>query len=73
MSRRSHWMFRARRCSVESFEGRIIQRMTRDTTSGDAFADFIVDKKVKMGLGVVLWRARRWSVQRGILAVAGFT
>lgn len=60
-------MFRARRCSVESFDGRIIQRITREMTSGEMLADFKVDRKVKMGLGVVLWRATRWSVQSGIL------
>lgn len=47
-------MFRARRCSVESFEGSIIQRMTRDTTSGDMFADFNVERNVRIGLGVVV-------------------
>ena len=52
-------MFRASRCSVDSFEGRIIQRMTRETTSGDVFVDFNVERNVKIGLGVVLWRARR--------------
>ena len=41
--------------------------MTREITSGETLADFKVDRKDKMGLGVVLWRATRWSVQSGIL------
>jgi hypothetical protein len=54
MSRRFQWMFLARRCSVESLEGRMIQRMTRETMRGDRFVDLSVDRKVRTGLGVVL-------------------
>jgi len=59
MSRRSHEIFRASRCSVESLEGSIIQRMTRDTTSGEMFADFNVETNVRIELGVVLRRETR--------------
>ena len=51
----------------------MIQRITREMTSVDMFVDFNVERKVNMGLGVVLWRARRWSVQRGILVAATCT
>lgn len=47
-------MFRASKCSVESFEGSMIQRMTCDTTSGDMFADFNVERNVRIGLDVVV-------------------
>lgn len=47
--------------------GRMIQRITRETTSGLTFDDARVDRKVERGLGVVLCRARRWRVQSGML------
>lgn len=58
-------MLRARRCSVESLVGRIIQRITRDTTKGVMFEDLRVERKVAML--VVGWRERRWRVQSGIV------
>lgn len=66
MSKISQAMFRASRCSVESCVGRMIHLITRDTTSGDRFVDFRVERKVRIGLGVVRCRARRWSVQSGM-------
>jgi hypothetical protein len=46
----------------------MIQRITRDTTSGDTSVDFRVERKVKTGLGVVECNDSRWRVQSGILA-----
>jgi len=63
----SQAMFRARRCSVDILVGKIIQRITRETTRGLAVLDLRVERNVDKGLGVVLWRARRWSVQSGIV------
>jgi hypothetical protein len=59
-------MFRVSRCSVESLDGRIIHRITRDTTSGDTFADLSVERKVKRGFGVVECNESRRRVQSGI-------
>jgi hypothetical protein len=62
-----HRMLRASKCSVEIYVGRMIQRITRDTTSGLRFDDARVDRKVDKGFGVVVWSARRWIEQSGIL------
>lgn len=59
-------MFRARRCSVESLVGRMIQRTTRDTTRGETSVALSVERNVKTEFGVV-WSASKCSVQRGIL------
>lgn len=67
MRRRSHVMLRARRCSVEILVGRMIQRITRETTRGLMGLDLRADRKVDIGLGVVLWSARRWRVHSGIV------
>lgn len=63
----SQAMFRARRCSVEILVGRIIHRITRETTRGLMLLVLRVDRNVDSGLGVVLCKARRWSVQSGIV------
>lgn len=60
-------MLRARRFEVESLVGRIIQRRTREMTSGVRDVECRVERKVVRGFGVVVWRDRRWIVQRGIL------
>lgn len=60
-------MLRARRCSVDNLLGRITQRITRDTTNGDNCADFSVERKDEIRVGVVWQRAMRWRVQRGML------
>ncbi len=65
----SHAMLRARRCSVEMCVGRMIQRITREITRGLRAVEESVERKVGRGEGVVGWRARRWSVQSGILSV----
>ena len=60
-------MFRANRCSVESCVGRMIHRITLDTTSGDRVVDLRVERKVRTGLGVVWCRAMRCSVHSGMM------
>jgi hypothetical protein len=65
--RMSHLMFLARRCSVEILVGKMIHRITRDTTSGLTELDARADRNVDTGLGVVLWRASKWRVQSGIV------
>lgn len=69
ISRMSQAVLRARRCSVESFVGRIIQRITREITRGFSVLDCRVERNVERGFGVVVCRARRWRVQSGIVAV----
>jgi hypothetical protein len=63
--KRSQWMLRPRRVSVDWWLGRIIHRMTRDTTRGEISEDLRVVRKAERG--VVGFRARRWIVQSGIL------
>lgn len=53
ITKRSQEMLRANRCSVDKDAGRMIHRATRDTTSGESFDDFKVDRKVRSGFGVV--------------------
>jgi hypothetical protein len=65
---RSQWMFCARRFSMEMRVGRMIQRMTREMMMGLRLDDFRVERNVERGFGVVGCRARRWSVQRGMVA-----
>lgn len=36
-------------------------------TRGETLDDLRVERNVEMGLGVVVCRARRWTVQSGIL------
>lgn len=69
MRRMSQWMLRARRCSVEIFVGRIIQRTTWDITKGVKFEDLRVERKV--GRAMVGWRDMRWRVQSGIVKIEG--
>ena len=47
--------------------GRMIQRITRETTRGLTELDARDARNVERGLGVVLWRASRWRVQSGIV------
>ena len=54
---------------MEILVGRMIQRITRDTTSGVTALEARVVRKVASGLGVVVCRARRWRVQSGIFDV----
>ena len=54
MSRMSHAMFRASRCSVDILVGSMIHRITRETTRGLTELELSVDRKVERGLGVVL-------------------
>lgn len=65
MTRMSQWMFLARRGTVESVVGRMIQRITRDMTRGLRS----VDERDKRNLGIEVegLRERRWIVQIGIL------
>ena len=60
-------MFWASRASVERVAGRIIQRMTRETTRGLTLEDLRAERKAARGLGVVVWRERRWRVQSGMM------
>ena len=68
MSKKSQCVFWARSCEVESLEGSIIQRITRDMMRGDRVVDLSVDRKVNRGLGVVGCNEIRWRLQSGILA-----
>jgi hypothetical protein len=45
----------------------MIQRITRDTTSGEMLDDLRAVRKVERRSGVVGWRERRWTVHNGIL------
>jgi hypothetical protein len=45
----------------------MIHRITRDTTSGDTFADLRVQRKVEKGFGVVECNETRCRVQSGIV------
>ena len=69
MSKMSQAVLRARRCSVERLVGRMIHRITRETTSGEMLAVRRVERNVERGFGVVWWRARRWMVRRGMVGV----
>ena len=71
MRRMSQWMFCARSEGTEMVVGRIIHRITRDTTSGLRVEEWVrkVCKKEEMGVCGVT--ERRWIVQRGIV-VCGF-
>lgn len=65
--RRSQWMFCAKSSDVDICVGRIIQRRTRDMTRGSALDVRRVERKLRRGLGVVVWRERRVTVHKGIL------
>lgn len=64
---RSQGMLRASKFSVDIRLGRIIQRTTREITSGAALDDLSVERNVESGFGVVLCSERRWSVHSGML------
>jgi hypothetical protein len=67
MRRMSQWMFLARRGTVESVVGRIIQRITRDVTMGLRSEAWRVLTNV--GIEVEGLRERRFMVQIGIFEV----
>lgn len=67
MMRMSQWIFWARSLSVEVVVGRIIHRITRDTTTGFSWAVESVERK--FGIVVEAVRDSKWRVQRGISEV----
>jgi hypothetical protein len=68
MSRMSQWMFFARSSGVDREVGRMIQRITRETTRGLSVDER--ERRVWRKAGKVLvagWRDKRWIAQTGIL------